>query len=363
MTAVRSSALPRITLCPAAAQPPAEPINWTNPYSRLGTAAHKAFEAVSNNIVIDIEEIADEHGVDANDLRRSFGFVMKAWHHVKEWFPDPIIERSLVLVGDVTLSGTPDFVSLVSPDELRVGDYKTGFLDHDCEAQLRGYCLLAMKHYNRKQAHAMVLRTRLRSGEGWRWTLDELESWWSDLSARIKADVPPTPGLHCSNCPRWGECPAGRRYLRQAAESLIATAEAGDHLGPSLSPSAMVELAAERKMVEDACRVVQTMLKLEVASRGGRVVHRDGQRSLELTEVVMREIDFHRGEPILRQELGVEFPECVKVLKTEMEMIVKGNAPRGQKGHAIQGLMERLDAAGAVHCVPVLKLEQKRVKD
>ncbi len=364
---IRASSVPRISLCPASAQPPAAPVNWNSEYSRLGTATHEPFELYIQGQPFDLDEIAEKHNVDDADLRRSFGFLLSAWGTARQWFPDPIVEKQLRWTDEkrgITLTGKPDIVS-VRGEDLRVGDWKSGFLDRDCGPQLKAYCLLAAKTHGCTQTHGIQINTRLRGGEGWQWSLQDLEQWWDELAGQvIDGAARFSPGTHCTFCQRWAECPAGRKYLRQAAESLveIAAEDLVSEAGEGMPNDLLVTVAEQRKMVFDACELLQAMLKREVGARGGAVQHSDGKRALVLTEIIQRPINFEHGEQILRDELGDRMAECVDVKKTRVEEIVKDAAPARGKMRAVKDLMERLDAAGALGANPVEKLELKRAK-
>ncbi len=365
MITIRASSVPRISVCAASAQPPSQRVNWSSEYSRLGTATHRAFESHVQRQSFDLDDIAKDERVEVADLRRSFGFLLSAWSTASQWFPEPQIEKQLEWTDQkrgITLTGKPDVVSVRGKD-LRVGDWKSGFIDRDAGPQLKAYCFLAAKQHGCSETHGIQINTRLRGGEGWQWSIQDLEEWWDGFAGQILSGADKfSAGTHCQFCQRWAECPAGRKYLRQASEALIEVSgrDLIENYGEGMEDSRLVELAEQRKMVADACDLIQAMLKREVCSRGGQIVHADGKRSLVITETTNRPILFDKGEAILRDRLGDRLAECLSVKKGAVEEIVKADAPRGGKGHAVDDLMERLDEAGALGAEPVQKLEIKR---
>lgn len=367
MIALRASSAPRADLCPVSATPASERINWTNQYAQGGTAAHAAFTNFIRTGSASLDEVADENHIEVEDLKRSFNFLMGAWHKVQDWFPSPMVERSMTMTDHkhgITLTGTTDLASLIGDDEIRIADWKTGFLDHDCEAQVRCYCLMGMLEFDRKTSRGMVLNTRLRGGEGWQWSLEELEAWWDKLAERIVSERTPSPGLHCKFCQRWGECPAGRDYVRVSAGAIVELSDrykTGDSL--PMTNDDLIHVAGMRQMVESACDTVQGFLRKEVASRGGEVLSSDNATKLAISTSLKKEIEFARGRQVIADAIGVqEMHQCAKFVKGDVETAVKEKAGRGQKGKAVAELMEQLDQVGAVSAVPVERLTLTRNK-
>jgi ATP-dependent exoDNAse (exonuclease V) beta subunit len=71
-----------------------------------------------------------------------YGMTRNAWAEVEQWFPEPReCERYFESTfGDLLLTGHLDVLAFAEDDtEARICDYKTGWLDADCEDQQRGY--------------------------------------------------------------------------------------------------------------------------------------------------------------------------------------------------------------------------------
>ena len=241
------------------------------------------------------------------------------------------------------------------PIELRILDHKTGFVDHDAMAQLMGYGWLALqKNPKAKTVWACIMRIRDGERISFRWTRDELAAWWTWLVGHLGRDEY-SPGVHCKHCPRWHECPAGAAYVRQIGEMIVA--DAGSASMP-LTPARAIDVLDRAKFLVRVCEQIIAGIKTSVASEGGVWSDADGN-TLAIDVQEQREILYAQGAAILDEALGGRLPEVVKVGKGKVEEIVKESAPRGMKASAVQGLMDRLEEAGAIAIKTVERLKCK----
>src|SRR5207244_6197796 len=103
-----------------------------------GSAFHACMAAYVQGIPVNVEEVAAEHNVDADELGNLFGWAAKLWRErLSDLFPAPIVEDFWIYPdGDLTIHGHADLVSLVGT-EVRGLDYKSGFADTDATHQLK----------------------------------------------------------------------------------------------------------------------------------------------------------------------------------------------------------------------------------
>jgi hypothetical protein len=357
---LRASAMDRLIACLASGIPPEIPIEFRTEPSAIGTVGHRCIAPFIMGQPFDLEEICSQHGVEPEDGRRVFGGLVQRWEAVERFFPQPVVEMASAWVDPetkITVTGHMDVFSKVYVEDEKhgmIGDFKTGFSGRAAEYQLKTYALIAAETMNLTKVNCLQINSRQRESQGWEWTRRELRQWWESLAHRLVTEnLSPVAGSHCQYCPRWGECPAGRQYVRQCAEALLQLN------GAPMTHDETIEVYEKIKLVTSRCEQLRDFIRNDVASCGGKIVHRDGRRSLELVEVTKREISFEEAKPVLCEIEGWE--QGIVVRKTMIESIVKDNvpsdSPRGSKGKAITDFYERLDAAGAVSVVPEFRLE------
>jgi hypothetical protein len=276
---------------------------------------------------------------------------------VASLFPGANTEVEMASVGVLSLTGHCDVLAIVD-GEVRIADHKTGYLDSDASAQLRGYGWLALQRYtDLDQVYAVVLRVRYGERMAYRWTRSDLDYWLGNLLSHLTVDDY-RPGPHCRYCQRWHECPAGALYSRQCVERVM---ELARHDSSALSADDAVTAITLVRVVERAIEMVRDHVRTMVVRSGGRLENSAGD-ALVITSLLQREIMYAQGAAILDDVFGDRLPEVIKVRKTDVERLVKESAPRGMKGAAVQGLMDRLAQAGAIKTNSVERLEVKTWK-
>jgi hypothetical protein len=352
---IRCSSLPRLAACAAAIEPPGITIEGDRGPSDLGTAFHAAMVTlVIRGTWPDVEALAHEHRVDEGELAGLVGMARKAWEaKLSEMFPEP--ETELELSADdveagITLTGHADLVSRAGP-EIRILDYKSGWLDQDATEQLKGYALLALLK-SPDCATARVSKWQIRHGtlSTQVYTRDELELWWKGFSAHIRETGIYRPGSHCGYCPRAMECGARRTVLSMAVDT-FRDVSAADVI-PDQSPESLARIVAQARSIAKLAEAAIEAVRAEVKLRGGEY------GPLRLIEQERREIDASRSFDVLREVIGEEaLLEVTRVSKTAVEKIVKDTAPRGQKGKRVELLMAKLEEIGALKLTTIEKLE------
>lgn len=362
---LRCSSLPLVSICAQAAHAPSVQISGDRRAADMGSAVHQLLrnhiDTGLNSTEAQIAAVADEWQLAGDspeasmrELTMLYRAGVKLWASVAQWFPAPQTEVAMEAKGPITLTGHTDVFDFAD-SLVRVGDHKSGRLYYDATEQVKGYGWLGLnREPSATSAWAVVLR--IRDGERImaRWTRDELAAWWVKLGEHLLRDEY-TPGPHCRYCPRFHECPAGKEYVRQLGEMIVA--EVGGAL--QLTPLRAIDIMDRLRVLEKVCETLRAAIKTTVASEGGEWSDSDGN-TLRVKVEERREINYANGAALLADELGDRFPEVVRIGKTKVEEIVRANAPRGMKSLAIAGLMDRLDAAGAVNIKTVEKLEFQR---
>lgn len=366
MPSLRASSLPLLSRCPAAAVAPAVRVASADAEARLGTGTHECLAPAIKGESWDASAAAARHGVDREELAMLVASGLRCWQLLAEDFPDPKTEQYLVVKdGELELTGHADILSVAVRGEVRVGDWFTGWDNHDKEQQLRGYCHLALLHHpDAVVARACQIGLRQQTADWFEWSRSELESWWEGLKARlVDGKKNYHAGRHCTYCPRALECPARRQLLRSSVEGLLQVyGDGGSFLNTEHDRASIyADMLDRMKLVDRACEAAREQIRTEVALAGGTLSTGDG-RELALVQQERREIDVQRGDVALLSTLGAEvFSQLLRINKTEVEEAVRKSAPRGQKGKAVQELNARLEADGAIQVKTVERLECRRI--
>jgi hypothetical protein len=347
---IRCSSLPRLAACAAAIDPPAIRIEGERGPSDLGTALHAAMAGV----VIrgewpDVEALAHEHNVPEEELAGLVGMARSAWNaKLAAMFPDAEVEVEMSAddsEAGIRLTGHADLVSVIGP-QVRILDYKSGWLDQDADQQLRGYAMLAMLKYGCTEA--VVSKWQIRHGTltTKTYTHDDLVKWWAWLASHIREAEIHRTGQHCGFCPRAMECEARRSALRLAASTF------GEAITLPADPDSLADLLTKARAVARVAEAAIEAIRAEVK------LHGDTYGPLRIITQERREIDVARSYELLSETIGTErLHEAMRVSKTAVEDAVKADAPRGQKGKLVALLMAELEALGALKVNTIEKLE------
>lgn len=367
MKKLRPSSIGLASRCPASQLGDVH-IDHPNPAAELGTACHEWIAGKIRGEAPDFKAIAARYSVDPAELGPLCGWAWHgAWPDLSDWFPNPETEvrwQWIDIESQVEISGTMDVSSLAKDGdgyEVRVADWKTGWLEADAEAQMRAYALLGLKRYTEAQsAYACVIHVRDRCYEAWRWSRGEIEAWWKDLLKRI-TNGGYSPGHWCAYCPRGHDCPAKTGMMSQAVSVLTSPRPPWDEIEDEQQKCEKIGAVLDRiRVVDAAIKSFRELIRVEVDVRGGRMDIGDG-RQVVIAEANRTNIDPGKAIPILVRELGqITAHSVVKVEKTKMETEVKNKYPRGEKGKAIKALMEKLDGAGALSTTTFQRMEVRR---
>jgi len=358
---VRASRMPLAMLCPASIEDDGIPRTSDSPEARMGSAVHEVMaQTIKENWRLDDTEMANKWTIEAYELQKQSHRALALWDRESEWFGDnPEVEVKMSREGGgLMFTGTADVMYY---DEARktvfVYDHKTGWDDADFADQGKAYCFLALGLYPEAEfAHMIFGRVREFATDHVTYTNAELLEWAARVVIRLVHEGGFNAGPHCSNCNRKWNCPEYRSYV---GSSMAILAHA---MNDSITDKP-ADLYDAVKVIERFTEHARSALRLYVEDRGGRLSLGNGF-DLVLKEQERSEILFGPGRDVLLAKIGpVALAQCVKVKKTELESIVKENAPRGAKGAAVIDLMRDLDAVGAVdtHRIKMMCKERSAV--
>jgi hypothetical protein len=363
---LRCSGLDRFMACAASRVPPAVQIETSGEEAALGDAVH---HCMSQGVLLgqrpdddNLAAVAEGFAVEVDDLAPLVGAGWKCWQQIHGDYPFPKTEVALALIADgVTLTGHPDLFSATTGPEIRVLDYKSGYLESPCQHQLRGYGLLLLKeHPYAERVRAERIGLRAMSRDWWTWTRADLEQWWQRVVDQTRRPEVYTPGVEqCSFCPRAHECQGRTALLRSA----LSTVDAALAEFP-MEPVNIINLHAFAILAGYAAGQVKDLIRAEVARQGGMIDCGDSRR-LEL-----------RREPRRKVKAGPAFDEVINHSVGELEAAdldaattysltklldgVRSHAPNRGKKKAADAFTQRLDDAGCLETTYIEKLELRR---
>lgn len=369
--AMRMSRLPLTLLCPASSVDDGQIMVGSRGAADLGSAVHWWVGRRIAGEQLEIEDVAAKFGVDADDLIPISLWTWRAWKALAEHFPDPQVETTVVLDGpDGDITGHTDVLSHADGCA-RICDFKTGRLDADATAQIKAYCLGAMRQHDCHTSYALIIRPRDMVAYGTEYTRKELEEWWDGVVETLKATNVFSPGSHCSFCPRSATCPSKTALLRQAVDSLTdmefefdgsAPMPNGEHLpdDPEVRGPLLAAVLERIKLVDRVSEVVRDLIKADVERHGGSMPAGEG-RQLVVIEQEQKKIAFGPAWPVLQKVIPAELlNECVTVSKTKIEDAIRERVGKGQNGKAVADVMESLRQVGAISTKKIHRLEFRK---
>lgn len=369
---IRCSSLPRVSRCPASAQPCEIAVESGDPSGPLGTAVHAWLAHRISGKSWDEPDGSDEYQM----------LCWRAWEcwvgnekkepkivGISDYFPNPVMidEKDELSLENVTfgvkLTGHPDLLSVfpsdgINPGEVRGVDWKTGVVSSDYSAQAKGYSWLAMNRYpGTWLARWALVSVRTQTVEWFTWTYQQLTDWWHGLLESLQNTDRYVPGVEqCRYCRLGPTCPGKRQLVQESIGHLINRPEDG------LTKGAKAGLLYDRiRLIESACEQGRKALALLVDEAGGTLPFGDG-RGLVREERETTEIRFSPAWRIIGELVHAErYSDVFSVRKTELEKVVRDAAPRGQKGAAVKELHARLEQADAIQKTTSERLECRRL--
>lgn len=360
---MRGSASSYQTRCGQSLIPPAVPRSGAGRPARIGTGVHLALsDAIQKEYGPDkveetILDIASRLDLDRDEIAPPVFQGLKDWEKLRDHFPGPLLEVAMSRREkfepniEVEVTGHADVLALDGA-EIRCLDWKSGWLDTDHKPQIRMYALLAFTEFPEAQTFwGSALRLRTGDMEPYKWTREEIETWWASALREISR-MAYNQGDWCQYCPRARECPANLQDL-EVSGKLLAGAES---FTPDQLPAIYRAKQAYQKLIDRAGDAIKAM----VAANGGSMQFADSELRIrseerQAIEPTQASLDLIAGAipnvwPIL------------KITKTAVENEVRAVAPPRQGAKKFRELMTDLEHAGAVKKTIVEKLELKRIE-
>ncbi len=370
-TNTRCSALPLAWACPES-QNHADGevlINQTDEPAEAGTAFHRWIGAKIAGTDLDQDQLAAEHGCDADELRMLCSMGMKALGELRKYIDcsdDPLrteVRLEATTKGGRVIVGTADVLGRQRRVALLV-DWKTGRLDSDYTHQTRGYGFGALRALGDIDEVA-IITVWVRQGT---WDIEkiaaaQLDAWADEFDRRMRNGQGSfNPGGHCGYCQRQASCPGRQALVRQTVADLslegtpvIAwTPETRAALGPAIGT-----MYGRVKLVEKAAQEFRDALKADVQQFGPLSI--GGGRQLSLTPTNRRSLDVARARPVLAAHLDEqEIERATKISVSDCEAAVAAKAGRGAGAAAKRSLVDGLERAGAINVTTTYALRETK---
>ena len=368
LLSIRASHMPLVSACAASTlvvdgEPRLDSGGESVAPANLGTATHLCLTEHIKGNRLDWSDVANNYGVDSDELAKLARWGLDCWGELRQWYPQPDVEVPLEFTDEsngIRLTGHVDVLS-VTPEQIRLADFKSGWVDADATQQLRAYGWLALHKFPTvPEVYAALVRFRDRRADGWVWSREQLTDWYSrfveHLAGRTGPD-PYNPGPHCRFCPRGAVCPAKTQLIAQAAHAL--TMMNGD--GLPVEPARLAELVDKMALLTTVIDSARKLIKSTVQAAGGSLALGDG-RELTVTTQDRRTL---RVNADVRDYLAEKLPaeqwgQVVKASITELEKAVKSGVKRGGKGEAWMKTVADIEERDGIEVKQIERLEVRR---
>jgi len=312
----------------------------------------------------DLPRLAEECGVDADELRMLCAMATNLWRTLKPSFPDARTEVEFRMYSETgiefMLTGHVDLISYWQADGrkgLRGADWKSGRKDFDYGQQMRAYCALALLEDGTLDEATFTL-IWLRSGDVETYTMrrEEVTAWLDTVAQKVVAwDNVYHPGPHCNYCPRSHECAARTAMIRRDVSAFLDSTV----MSEAIVPAAMIGMARRAKMVKKAAEDALAIIKAYVEKHGA--IEGEGV-ALVITETPTRKLDVAKAWPVLEDSgfVDEDFTDAVTLSVTKVEKRIAQKAGKGNGAAAVRMLGQQLEAAGAVILGSKRTLEEVR---
>lgn len=312
----------------------------------------------------DISDAARWHGL-SDELVEEAAIMAhvgaQAWRELADAFPGAESEVDISWDFDeddigIKLTGKVDVLAMVD-GEVRIIDFKSGRVERDHFHQMAGYAYLACRRTGYELASATLVNLRTKTTETFKWTIEELEKWFSSVVlgqiARYRDRY--SPGAHCEFCPIRHSCEGRKAIVRSALEELtgVPASKADVLLGELNNPAQrgivggeVASLFERLGMIEQAIEGFRQHVKENVKQLGPLDV--GGGRVLKIIESNRDKLDPVKSWPVVCEVLTeAEIAPAITLSKTKILDAVGAKVEKG-KGKAKEAMMEQLKAAGAV---------------
>jgi len=343
---VAASVAPRFIDCASSIIKAQFPADVTYDGANVGRAGHEAIEEYSHGRAFDLGKIADKHDVPHKDVEILFSWSRRQWDDkLAQLFPG---QQTEVELESEIMIGRSDLVSY-GADHANIHDWKFGRSMRNAVYQMGMYA-----HGLRNKMGCMPSSGKIQTTVGWvrlaklvvkHWDSDELNDFEKHIVGQHKyVGKRWGPGDACTFCPNQNECGARADYMRSLVltfvDAEIATATLQD----------LAELHADVKRIARLCEQFDKALKSRLEAEGECTDSSGTEFSMVDTKKDV--LVPGKAYPVLREHFGVknnEFAALTSIAKGELEVMIKAQAERGDKGKRWIDCLEKLRAAGAIN--------------
>jgi len=332
----RCSRLPLLLACGGAAVPPMVSIEPVSEPAELGTEAHSL-----------LSEAVEAGGADPDGSSEAHTLARMGLALRRKIYRPPVPTETEVAFADEFAV----FILTGNSDEVTgnyVDDWKTGRVDSDYSAQLKGYALLLLRAHPgletvvtrvlwlREQEVDQVTVTRAQAAEFERLIVERVVNWDGVLH----------PGKHCHFCPRSHECAGKTHFERMAVRAFLTADLTSAETVLALPPEERMALYQQAKLVsglaETVIGAVRESLTSGPLSAGGR--------TLTLVESQTRKLSPLQALPVINSQgfSDEEIASCVSISIEKVKDLAAKHAPPRGGASAKRGIVRALTEAGAV---------------
>lgn len=366
---IRSSGLPLIDICPAAAAASSDIIIETSGWAaKIGSATHRMIKDVIKGNLSFIPKTYPYASIwgceEAEDEIKFLGISMlQAWRNgISDWYTNPEIEQELEYSVNVdnktlTLTGHPDLHE-IKGEEAIVTDWKSGRRTKEIEhrSQMRGYAfLVAAQNKNVKKVRTTLVFLREREQYTYIFTRNQLRKWMKGLINKVLNWNGKTynAGKHCAFCPLRLTCKAWNAELRTAVANFANAPSLLDEEGQLLPADIIYRAHEQKNLLKRAIKAFEDAEKMQLLSK----IKKEGDIAIPGTDKKFSykirqgrsSIEPVRALPILREYLdGEDIDKVVTIGKQLLSKAIRDTASEGQKGKLTKEIMEELEKEGAL---------------
>jgi len=384
----RCSALPIVSVCPAADVEDGISVGSDGIMGAVGTAVHNIFEKIAkgeNLLAPDDEKAATMSGCSgsAEEVRIIAGMAWKLWNlgvtdretgdvrgaPIKSFFRNPRTEVELehtmkAPTGErVRIKGRADVFEVIVGDDGKkrafIVDLKTGWKDRNHGEQLAGYATGALgMDKTIDEAVLIVAWARLGFYDVLVLTRSEVQDWARGFLrySAVWDGRTYTTGEHCLYCRRASSCEARATNLRALVDVFRTTAGARqpdilDADGNLRDPDELAELLGAARQIGTCVEGFVRALSDQIGMRGAQPLAGQPGKALGFSERSnKRVIDAGKGWETLRKFLSD--PELAAIVSIGLTPALDAVAKKAEKGKGAGAKRELEAALGAAGALP-----------
>lgn len=353
---VRASSMPRFFDCASSEDDTDHPIDYDTGAGRMGIGNHKAIATTVEGTVPVLAQIAEDFGIELNDLVATHTNARRIWDRLRPYFPEGTQPEAKVR-GSFT-GGTADLI-YADGHTMAFLDWKFGMVKRNNRPQVTSYAYAAVERLGfpeSGQIDAWVAYPRLDDEpEHFAILPEDLEAFrerFMDQARKVGKVY--SPGDACNFCRLRFECAARANWIRSAANAVA------EVQGRELTSTELGELYPQAKALEKALEQYSKALTAAVKAEG-EVLTGDG-RKLTMNTVFKESIDARKAWAVLKRH-GFDddgLNGIITLGKTKVVNVLKEQAPRGKKTARVQEVWTELEEAGAISRFTYEKLQPRK---